>query len=127
MPPIHVDLTSTQVSADQETQDRRANVVQRLADLGQIDPARGEVNTKVTAWSATIGGVAFPLAGCAVELEQDGRALVTLVVAADSVSVGRSSAAVSAPATKSRPHRSYWGDPTVTDESGTLSSSEAGQ
>lgn len=65
---------------------------------------------------ATIGNVSFPVEAYAVEkADQDGRALVTLVVAVDNVSVGRSPATVTSPADKPQEQVSYWGDPTQPD------------
>lgn len=119
MDPIRVEITPVVVDADPDTLTQRANVVRRLGELGHIDATTGAVSTTMTAgWQATVNGTAMPLDAFAVEPDEDGRVLVTLVVAADEVSVRRSPAAPPAPAAapetpKSR--RRVWGEPGTAD------------
>lgn len=99
--PIRVEIVPCTVDADEQTQARRADAVARLTNLGHLDAADGQLNTQTSAgWTATVNGTAMPVIDFAVQPDDaGGQALVSLVVAADMVSVGRSPASVPAPAT----------------------------
>ena len=110
---VKVEITPVVVDADPEMLTRRADVVRRLAELGHIDACTGEVSSTMTAgWQATANGAAMPLDAFAVQPDDDGRVLVTLMVAADEVSVRRSptvSPAPAVPAEKAKNQRAVWG------------------
>jgi hypothetical protein len=111
-----IEITPVVVEADPATQARRADVVQRLENLGQITASDGRMNPELIAgWQVTIDGATFPVDGYAVEPES-GRVLVSLVVAADEVSVRRSPASTSAPAVPDqKTNLRVWGDPDLPD------------
>lgn len=61
-------------------------------------------------WQASVNGAVVPLADYTIEPAGDGLVLVSLTVAADTVSVGRSPAGAPAPAAQERPKlSSVWG------------------
>lgn len=111
MPDLRVEITPVVVDADPETLNSRRNIVQRLENLGQLTAADGHINPKTTAgWQATVnGGGPILLEAYAVEPADDGRVLVSLVVPADTVSVGRSPASTPAPAAAKKPTVGVWG------------------
>lgn len=118
MQDITIDITAVAVEADLQTQQARHQVVQRLDNLGHITADDGQINPgSAQSWQVSInGGAAVPLADFAISPpEGESRALVSLVVPADAVSVGRSPASAPAPASEqARPLRT-WGDPTIPD------------
>lgn len=84
-------------------------------------PADGdavEVQRGASGWTARINGTAMPLTAFAVEPDSE-RVLVSLVVAADEVSVRRSLTAPPTPAAvvqeKPATKRGVWGDPNAPD------------
>jgi hypothetical protein len=111
MPAVHIAITPVTAEADERTQAQRQDATDRLTNLGQINAAVGHVNTTQPAgWQVTINGVTVPVADFAVSpTDGEGRALVSLVVLADAVSVGRSPASVPAPTEK--PKVGTWGQP----------------
>lgn len=68
-------------------------------------------------WQASVNGAVIPLAGYLVEPDEDGRALVSLTVAADEVSVRRTPVAApalvvqTAQASGTPAPRAVWGSP----------------
>ena len=88
---VRVEIVPRTAVADDEVRAYRAETVGRLANLGQVDdPGAGEVGGQVTAgYTVRVGGVEFAADAYAIEpAEADGRALVSLVLAADGVQIG---------------------------------------
>jgi hypothetical protein len=116
---VHIAITPLVVDADPETLAHRTAIAQRLQNLDLLDAADGEVNTtEVRGWQVTVNdAITVPLVDFAVSpAEGDGQALVSLVVPADMVSVGRSPASAPAPAVDEKPLRvGTWGQAGVPD------------
>lgn len=88
---VKVEIAPRTVSADEHTRAQRAGVVEKLNNLGLVaNPAAGEVGDDVTAgFTVTVNGSAVQVDGYAIEsAPQGGRALVSLLVAADAVQIG---------------------------------------
>jgi hypothetical protein len=109
--PIRLEIVPRTAEADPETIAYRADTVERLRDLGQLD-GTGEVSTTVTAttWSLRFGAVEIPLEAFEVRPpEEGGRSMVSVVIAADSVQVG---AAADSPVALPQPEAPpVWGAP----------------
>lgn len=132
MNPIRVEITPVVTNADEQTLAQRAEVVQRLENLGHLTAADGELNTEQTlGWQATVNGAVIPLEAFDVRPDDDGQVLVSLMIAADEVSVRRTPIATPVPVTAApaeKPKRSTWGDPTVPDpRAGILEAFGSGQ
>lgn len=111
---IRVDLIPRMVPVDDTTHAQREQVVQRLADLGHIDPATGTIPDQVQdGWLARVGGVEFPVVTYGVEpAEEGGRALVSLLIPADALSIGDPAVEEVRPTAEPvKPAPSSWGAP----------------
>lgn len=115
---VRVELIPRMVPVDGDVYAERAETVQRMADLGQIDPSTGAIpDLMQDGWLARINGVEFPVVTYGVEpAEQGVKALVSLLVPADSLQVGGPSTAVQEPQVRpAAPPRneraSSWGAP----------------
>lgn len=88
---VRVELVPLMVPADANVLAKRRDTVQRLAALGQIDPAQGVIpDTVQQGWLARVNGVGVLVDAFAVEPGEAGdrRVMVSLAVAADVVQVG---------------------------------------
>jgi hypothetical protein len=116
---VRVELVPLMVPTDDGTRAARQNVVDRLADLGQIDPATGEIPDRMRqGWKARINGAEFPVVTFSVEPGgEGGNALVSLLIPADAVQVGDPSTGVAPPqvrpAVEEKPAVSTWGAKTA--------------
>lgn len=114
---VRVELVPLMVDTDDRTRDARQDVVDRLGDLGQIDPAKGHIPDRMRqGWKARIAGAEFPVVTFSVEPGGDGgSALVSLLIPADSVQVGDPSTGAAAPqvpaAVEEKPSLQVWGAP----------------
>jgi hypothetical protein len=114
---VRVELVPRMVPVDEVTQAERAETVQRLAELGQIDPSQGQIaDLMQDGWLARINGAEFPVSDYGVgPIEGSTQALVSLLVPADSLQVGDPSTAVQepqvSPATPEPKRASSWGAP----------------
>jgi hypothetical protein len=114
---VRVELIPRMVPVDEVTQAERAETVQHLAKLGQIDPSQGQIADQMQdGWLARINGVEFPVSDYGVgPIEGSTQALVSLLVPADSLQVGEPSTAVQEPQVRPavpEPKRaSSWGAP----------------
>jgi hypothetical protein len=112
---VRVELVRREVPADEATVQGRAALIERMQNLGQLDAdADGQVSETVTGWVARINGAEFPVTTFSVEPPEDGgRALVSLLVPADSVQVGDPSTGATPPqlrpAVEEKPKVSTWG------------------
>lgn len=111
-----VEIVPRMVAADDSTKVRRAETVQRLAELGQVDnPGAGSVgDTMQDGWLVRINGVEVPAVAYSVASPDQGAGpvLVSLAVEASSVSIGDPSAVIPAPKLRPPvPHRSGWNTP----------------
>nr|WP_221374405.1 hypothetical protein [Actinoplanes polyasparticus] len=110
--PVRVELVRAERPADHSTVADRVSTVQRLSELGHIDPAAGEVNTtELAGWLARINGVEVPVLDYAVSPSESGVAL-NLVLPVDSLSIGDPSLGQqpeASPATPDQPAPSVWG------------------
>lgn len=86
---VRVELVPVQAPVPEEALAKRAETVEKLGDLGLIDPAAGQVNDTTTGWVARINGVECTCLGYEiVPAPEGGRAVVSLVFEADAVSIG---------------------------------------
>lgn len=86
---VRVELVPVQAPAPREVLAERTEVVQKLAELGHIDPAAGRVNDSAQGWLARINGVECACLGYEIApAPEGGRAVVSLVFEADAVSIG---------------------------------------
>jgi hypothetical protein len=112
---VRVELVPLMVPTDDQTREARQNVVDRLADLGQIDPATGEIPDRMRqGWKARINGAEFPVVTFSVEPGgEGGNALVSLLIPADAVQVGDPSTGAAPPqvrpAVEEKPTVQVWG------------------
>jgi hypothetical protein len=112
---VRVELVPLMVATDDQTRESRQNVVDRLADLGQIDPAKGVIPDRMQqGWQARIGETVFPVVTFSVEpAAEGGHALVSLLIPADSVQVGDPSTGTTPPqarpAVEETPTVHVWG------------------
>lgn len=113
---LRIEIVPRTVEADERTIIQRSAVMERLANLGQVDDVdAGQVSDTVTTWTARINGAEFPIYGYEAGALVDGRVMVTLSVPADALSVGSPTTAGSAsPATDKpveAPAVNMWGRP----------------
>jgi hypothetical protein len=113
---IRVEFVPRTVPADDSTIAHRENVMQRMQNLGHIDPADGEVNATETGWSARINGTEFPVLDFSLQKLDDGKVAVSLVAIADSVQAGDPSLSTATPRVpaalpEEKPKRGRWGQP----------------
>lgn len=114
---VRVELVPLMVDTDDRTRDARQDVVDRLGDLGQIDPAKGQIPDRMQqGWKARIAGAEFPVVTYSVEPGgEGGSALVSLLVSAGSVQVGDPSTGAVPPqvrpAVEEKPTVPVWGAP----------------
>lgn len=114
---VRVELVRRTIPADEETLQRRADIVERMRSMGHLDEGdEGRVSeTMDGGWVARIDGVEVPVVTYSVEPAAEGvKALVSLLVAADSVQVGDPSTGTGAPpvrpaASEQKPPLSTWG------------------
>lgn len=100
--PVRVELTPYLVPAD-GVYEQRADAVERLGELGQIDPSAGTVATPEPVqhgWLARVNGAELIVDSYAVEPD-GGRMLVSLVLSVDSMMVGAMSQTPEVPSVRS--------------------------
>jgi len=97
--PSRVELVRVEESADPRTVADRESTVQRLAELGHIDPAAGEVNTvSAGSWQARInGGTPIEVQDFAVSPDGEGGVVLNLVMPVDALTIGDASLGQEAP------------------------------
>jgi hypothetical protein len=96
---VRVELIPRMIPVDEATQAERAETVQRLAELGQIDPSQGQIaDLMQDGWLARINGAEFPVVTYGAQPAEVGaKTLVSLLVPADSLQVGDPSTGVQEP------------------------------
>lgn len=86
---VQVEIVQRTVPADDQTRAWRRSVVDRMAELGQVDdPQAGSVGAPLTFWVARIGGAEVPLNAYSVDQDGDGAPLLTLLFTPDSLRIG---------------------------------------
>ncbi len=113
---VRVKIVSRTVDADPETLKQRQDIVERLRDLGQLD-GDGDIDRTTARWFARFGEVEVPLDAFEVQPPELGRkALVSLLIAADSVQVGDvEAAAPQVQPVEEKQVVSTWGAPGMPD------------
>lgn len=108
--PVRVEIVPRTVEADDETRAHRAQTVQRLAELGQLDnPESGQIGqTMQDGWVARINGAEVPVAVFAVEQDEGGQPVLLLQLRPDSLTIDRQSPAA---ARSVAPQVSGWNTP----------------
>jgi hypothetical protein len=96
---VRVELVPLMVPAHPDVYATNRNTVERLGKLGQIDPSTGHIpDLMQRGWLARVNGTEVPVVAYGIEPADGGaQALVSLVVAADSVQVGDPSVGTTAP------------------------------
>lgn len=107
---VRIELIPRLSPIDDATRAQRERAVESLANLGHLDPAEGEIaDTVQDGWLARINGTLVPVSDFGIgPIEGRGQALVSLLIPADSVSIGVQPSAQQ-PATPEP--RSTWGAP----------------
>jgi hypothetical protein len=85
---MRIEFLSRDVPASPRTVEHRAEVTQRLDDLGHIDAATGEINPTEKQWVALIGETEMPVLDWSVQKLDDGQIAVSLVAIVDGISAG---------------------------------------
>lgn len=115
---IRVEVVPTTVPADDEAVERAqrgleaARISGSTTEIEQAQNRYSEAQRGRTCWTARIGGAEFPVEAFGVEPADNGGMLVSMVVAADSVSIGDPSSGSAAPEVRPvAPVRRGWGAP----------------
>lgn len=90
---VHVELVPIQVPADPQPRPDSAGQTTNRPTV----PDAGEISPDVTVWMARINGVEVPVDGYAVEHLYGPQVTVSLVISADSLSIGDPSLSSKAP------------------------------